>query len=183
MYRFRTLAMIALAAVSASACAYQPMGPEAPTYGSAAPVETATPSAFDARDFAWSARPGDSAIEGTMAYRGAGQRYTCEGGDVVLTPETAWSRRRMVILYGSATAAAVPVSIVRARTPGAPSGDYARYVRKTTCDGSNRFLFAGLPDGAWFVITVAKPVDGQGESVAVTRRVETHGGSRSVTLY
>ena len=102
---------------------------------------------------------------------------------MILTPETAWSRRRMIILYGSATAAAVPVSIVRARTPSAPSGDYARYVRKTTCDETNHFSFLGLPDGAWFVITVGKPVDGSGEGVAVTRRVETHGGPRSVTLY
>lgn len=88
----------------------------------------------------------------------------------------------MIILYGSASAAAVTVSIVRARTPGAPAGDYARFVRKTTCDAANRFSFEGLPDGSWFIITVAKPADGQGETVAVTRRVETRGGVRSVTL-
>lgn len=88
----------------------------------------------------------------------------------------------MVILYGSANAAAVPVSIVRARSPSAPSGDLARFVRKATCDESNRFSFSGLPDGAWFVITVAKPIDGQGEAVAVSRRVETRGGARAVTL-
>lgn len=89
----------------------------------------------------------------------------------------------MVTLYGSANAAAVPVPIVRARTPGAPAGDYARFVRRATCDGANRFHFDGLPEGAWFVITVAKPLDGQGETVAVTRRVETRGGPRTVTLY
>jgi hypothetical protein len=32
------------------------------------------------------------------------------------------------------------------------------------------------------VITIAKSADGQGEDLAVTRRVETRGGSRSVTL-
>ena len=88
----------------------------------------------------------------------------------------------MVILYGSANAAAVPVSIVRARTPGAPAGDYARFARKVTCDGANRFRFEGLPEGSWFVITNAKPVDGQGETMAITRRVETRGGPRSITL-
>jgi hypothetical protein len=88
----------------------------------------------------------------------------------------------MVILYGSPVAASAPVSIVRARTPSAGAGDYARFVRRTTCDTGNRFTFEGLPDGAWFVITVGKPVDRPGEPMAVTRRVETHGGSVSVTL-
>ena len=161
-------------------CAYQPMGPEAP----AAPIaEMAAPGPFQPSDFAWSTRAGGSSISGVLAYRGGNGRFTCEGGDVILTPETGWSRRRMVILYGSATAAAVPVSIVRARTPGAPAGDYARFVRKAICDGANRFRFDSLPEGSWFVITIAKPVDGQGETVAVTRRVETRGGPRSVTLY
>jgi hypothetical protein len=109
-------------------------------------------------------------------------RYTCEGGDVILTPETPWTRRRMVILYGSPIGAAVPLEIVRARTPSAPSGDYASYAKKATCDGASRFEFDDLPDGGWFVITLAKPVGGQGEPIAVMRRVETTGVRRSVTL-
>jgi hypothetical protein len=145
-------------------------------------ADFAPPGPFQPADFAWSTRPGGSSIDGVLAYRGGGGRYTCEGGDVILTPETTWSRRRMIILYGSATQAAVPVSVVRARTPGAPAGDYARFVRKTTCDASNHFSFQGLPNGQWFVITVAKPVDDDGEPVAVTRRVETRGGPRSVIL-
>ena len=101
------------------------------------------------------------------------------GGDVILTPETPWSRRRMFILYGSTTSAAVPLDVVRARTTATSSGDYASYVRTTTCSGGERFSFAGLPDGGWFVITLAKPVDGQGEPIAVMRRVETRGGPRN----
>lgn len=163
-----------------AACAEQPMGPTSPT---ASTAELVAPGPFQPSDFAWSTVRGGSSIAGVLAYRGGGGRYTCEGGDVILTPETAWSRRRMIILYGSANAAAVPVSIVRARTPGAPAGDYARFVRKTTCDSANRFGFDALPQGNWFVITVAKPVDGQGEAVAVTRRIETRGGARTVTLY
>ena len=87
----------------------------------------------------------------------------------------------MTILYGSANAAA-PVSIVRARTPTAGAGDYARFVRRTKCDQDDHFGFQGLPDGSWFVITVAKPLDGSGEAMAVTRRVQTRGGAASVTL-
>ncbi len=88
----------------------------------------------------------------------------------------------MEILYGSSTSATVPLAIVRARTPATSSGDYASYVRKTVCDADDRFSFQGLPDGAWFVITLARPLDGAGEAVAVMRRVETRGGLRSVTL-
>lgn len=137
---------------------------------------------FRAEDFAWSIGKGEGSISGVLAYRSNGGRYTCEGGDVILTPETPWTRRRMVILYGSPVAAAVPLDIVRARTPSAPSGDYARYAKRTTCDADNHFGFAGLPDGGWFVITLAKPVDAGGEPIAVMRRVETRGGARTVTL-
>lgn len=180
MKRFLIITTVGFASLLAAACADTPLGPISPTAAYEAPP--AEGGAFEARDFTWSQRGGGASIAGTLAFHGGGGRYTCQGGDVILTPETAWSRRRMVVLYGSANSAAVPVSVVRARGPSAPSGDLARYVRKATCDESNRFFFAGLPDGAWYVITVAKPIDGQGESVAVSRRVETRGGPRSLTL-
>jgi hypothetical protein len=137
---------------------------------------------FRPQDFAWSTVPGSASVSGAMAYKVGSAHYTCQGGDVVLTPETLWSRRRMTILYGSPSSAAVPVATVRARTPSAPSGDYASFVRHASCDATNHFSFAGLPDGGWFVITVAKPANGQGEPVAVMRRIETRGGHGSVTL-
>ena len=180
MKRFQILAAVGFVAMLAAACADTPLGPVSPTASYEAPPPEG--GAFEARDFAWSQQGGGASIVGALAFHGGGGRYTCQGGDVILTPETAWSRRRMVILYGSANSAAVPVSIVRARGPSAPSGDLAHYVRKATCNESNRFSFSGLPDGAWYVITVAKPIDGQGESVAVSRRVETRGGPRSITL-
>jgi hypothetical protein len=155
-------------------------GPAPEGLGAYGDVPNATP--FNPRDLAWSTAPGGGSIAGLLDYRPGGVAYTCNGGDVILTPESPWSRRRMVILYGAAIGAAIPVSVVRARTAGAPIGDYARYVRKTTCDLQNRFYFSGLPSGAWYVITVAKPVDGRGEAMAVTRRVEVRGGQRSITL-
>ncbi len=157
------------------------MGPSAPPPGPSM-YEEGSPTVFRAHDFAWSAERGAGSIVGTLSYRPGGERYSCEGGDVILTPETPWTRRRMIILYGSAVSAAVPLEIVRARTPSAPSGDYASFAKKTTCDEANHFRFADLPDGAWFVITLAKPSDGQGEAIAVMRRVETQGAQRSVTL-
>lgn len=163
-----------------------PMGP-APV-GPAPPVAVLSPpppssTTFDPAQFAWSTRPGAGAIQGLLQFRRDGVRYSCAGGDVILTPDTPWSRRRMIILYGSAASAAVPVSIVRARTPSAGAGDYARYVHQAKCDAQDRFSFEGLPDGGWFVITIGKPVDGAGEPLAITRRVETRGGAvRSVVL-
>ncbi len=183
MKRFASLASVVIACAALAACADQSMAPMGPVAPEGPAASYGAPGPFQPSDFSWSIRRGGSSIEGVLAYRGHGGRYTCEGGDVILTPETSWSRRRMIILYGSANAAAVPVSIVRARTPGAPAGDYARFVRKTTCDATNHFSFQGLPEGSWFVITVAKPADGQNETMAVTRRVETRGGPRSVTLY
>jgi hypothetical protein len=178
----KRLAVITVAAAALAACAEEPMGPAVPPGPPVSSYPPGSASVFRADDFAWSTGPGTGSIVGTLAFRGASGRYTCQGGDVILTPETAWTRRRMVILYGSPLGAAVPLDIVRARTPSAPSGDYARFAKKTTCDGDNHFSFEGLPDGGWFVITLAKPVDAPGEPIAVMRRVETRGAQRAVVL-
>ena len=172
---------LAICALSLASCAEGTggFGPSPPTAYEPVPPGAIT---FDSRDFAWSTTSGTGSITGGLANRQGGAHYSCKGGDVLLTPETARSRRRMIILYGSAVAAAAPVSIVRARTPSAGAGDYARFVRRTTCDEANRFGFRDLPDGAWFVITLGKPVDRPGEPMAVMRRVETHGGGVTVTL-
>lgn len=174
--------LLTFGALLLTGCAEAPMGPEA--VGPPPPPILAPPpsTAFDPAQFAWSTRSGPDSIQGALQFHRGGVRYTCAGGDVLLTPETPWSRRRMVILYGSASAAAVPVSIVRARTPSAGAGDYARYVRRTTCDREDHFTFEGLPDGAWFVITIGRPADGSGEALAITRRVESRGGAHLVVL-
>jgi hypothetical protein len=181
----KRVVMAATASLVLAACEETPMGPEGttgppplPAYGAVPP-----PSAFNPQEFAWSSERGGGSLSGAFGYRHGPIRYTCQGEDVLLIPETPWSRRRMLILYGSASAAAIPVSIVRARSPSAPSGDYARYVRRTTCDADNRFAFEGLPVGAWFVVTVGRPAQGAGEPIAVTRRVEIGGGPRTVALY
>jgi hypothetical protein len=173
---------LVICALTLASCAEGPEGFGPPPPPQAYEPAPTGPVTFDPRDFAWSTASGTGSISGTLAYRRDGARFSCQGGDVLLTPETAWSRRRMIILYGSASAAAAPVSIVRARTPSAGTGDYARFVRRTTCDEANHFSFHGLPDGAWFVITLGKPVDRASEPMAVTRRVETHGGAVSVIL-
>ena len=163
-------ALVLVAAVSACA----PMlGPPPPPRG-AFPHPSA--SEFRPGDFSWSAVPGRGGLAGHLVYKQGVERFTCSHATVILTPETPWTRRRMSILYNSADRAALPTDEVRARTPSAPDGDYSAFVRRATCDATDRFSFSGLPDGAWYVITVAKPVGGGSGSMALMRRVTTHGG-------
>lgn len=176
MIRMRAIPALALAALSLTACETVPSA--GPAYG------PGVVPPFRPGDFAASQASGGARIDGRLIYRQGQVRYTCAGLGVVLTPETPWTRHRMSILYGSATAAALPADEVRARTPSAPNENYASFVRNTTCDSAGRFTFSGLPDGAWYVIAVARPAPGSppgGGSVAIMRRVETHGG-RAVAI-
>ena len=49
-------------------------------------------------------------------------------------------------------------------------------VRRTACDAAGHFSFSGLPDGTWYAITLAKPVSGGGEDMAIMHRVTTRAG-------
>lgn len=159
-----------------SACAPS-LGPPPPGGSAALPSPPMTGSVdFHASDFAWSQRPGANIIAGRVAYRQGPVRYTCAGAAVVLTPETRWAARRMMALYGSTERAALPADEVRARTPNAPPGDAGPFVRRTTCDDADQFAFGGLPDGAWYAITVARPAGGNGGTVALMKRVVVRGG-------
>lgn len=163
---------LAAALVLVAGCETTGGGPPPP------PTRTPPPSAtvFRPGDFSWSAVPGRARIDGRLTHRAGAQRFTCAGAAVVLTPETPWTRRRMNILYKSSAYAALPAAEVRARTPSEPGEDYSAFVRRATCDANEAFSFTGLPDGGWYVITVAKPVGGSGDSVAIMRHVETKGG-------
>lgn len=174
----RRLAAIFVAAVALAACAEEPLGLAPPNTPAMYAPEPAAD--FRASDFAWSTQAGSASIVGILAFGGGPGRYICN--DVILTPETPWTRRRMMVLYGSPMAADVPLDIVQARTASAPSDDYARFAKKAVCDGENRFSFDALPPGVWYVITLAKPIGGRGGRVAVMRRVETRVGQRQVTL-
>ncbi len=176
MTALRLLASAAALTIVAG-CATTSSGPSGPP----AKTPASSPAQFRTSDFAWSAQPGRASVTGGLAYRRGAQTYSCAGAAVVLTPETGWTRQRMVTLYKSSTYAALPVADVRARTPSEPGEDYSAFVRRTTCDAQNRFAFTSLPDGGWFVITVAKPAVGTGENVAVMRYVTTKGG-RATTL-
>ena len=171
LFRARILAAAALLG-SLTACA--------PTLGPPPPGVSPAPSAsaeFRAADFAWAQAPGRNTLAGRLAFKQGATPYSCVNASVILTPETSWSRRRMTVLYKSDTRSALPSDEVRARTSQAPPGDSGPYIKRTTCDAAGHFSFTGLPDGSWFVVTIAKPAaGGQGVSMAFMRRVTTRGG-------
>lgn len=178
----RTLLLTLAAAGAALALAgCETGGPSGPsTTGPAYTPPSGGPEAFRDSDFAWSTASGGGSVDGTLAYKGGS--YTCTGGGVVLTPETPWSRARMRVLYLSTNSAAMPVDDVKSRTPPEHNADYQKYARSTTCDAQNHFSFSGLPNGAWYLITVATPTSGTGGKMAVMKRIETHGDTMKVTL-
>jgi hypothetical protein len=172
--RVRLLAAAALVAASLAACAPS-LGPPPP--GRMAGPPTPADAIFRAGDFAWSQAPGRNTLAGTLGHTAGPIRYTCAGQTVVLTPETPWARRRMQVLYQSDQHAALTADDVRSRQNLAPPGDSNPYVKRVGCDAADHFSFTGLPDGAWYVVTLAKPVAGQsGPSLAMMRRVVTRGG-------
>ncbi|WP_293682931.1 hypothetical protein [uncultured Phenylobacterium sp.] len=159
-----------------TACATPSLGPPPPGAPPPPPVVRGSAN-FSAADFAWSQRAGGNIIAGRVTYRQGPTRFTCAGSSVVLTPETAWAIRRMEALYGSAERAALPSDEVRARTPHAPPGDAGPFVKRTSCDDADQFAFGGLPDGAWYAITVVRPVgNARAPNMALMKRVVVRGG-------
>lgn len=170
----RNLLAISLGAVLSAALAACSTVPPPP------PPPPSAPPAFRQADFAWSAQRGTASIHGSVEY---GHGYSCAGQPVVLNPDTPYSRARISQLYGSSERAALPVSEVRSRQANRPSDDYSAYVRRTTCDAQGKFAFQGLPAGAWYVIAVAQPPAGQGDAIAVMRRVDTRAGvARTIVM-
>ena len=142
------------------------------------------PVVFRASDFSWSSASGRGRVDGQLVYRSGGKTYSCTSSGVVLTPETPWTRQRMETLYNSSSHAVLPAAEARARTPAARTGDYSAFVKHADCNSAGLFSFEGLPNGAWYAITVAKPVaPATGPDMAIMRRVEIRdGGTVSVKL-
>ncbi len=156
--------LIAAALAGLAACATSPVGGPAPAPGS---------TAFNSADFAWSAASGNGAVEGRITFRQNGRAYACTGS-VALTPVTPYTRARFRALYGSTDRAALPESVVRARTVPDPNADYRSFVRPGVCS-EGRFRIEGLPDGSWFVIAPVAAGSGD-DRVVLMRRIQVSGG-------
>jgi hypothetical protein len=177
-------ALVLLASLGLVACATDGTTTGGPAAGpsAGAGAESAN-AAFRKADFSWSTTPGKGEIEGQLAFKQGGVAYGCAQAGVLLTPETPWVRRRMEILYTSADKAALPAAEVRARTPPERNQDYSTFVKRAGCDAAGHFDFGALPDGAWYVITVARPLPpGTGAEMAIMRRVVVKGGKVKLTL-
>jgi hypothetical protein len=149
-----------------------------PGYGPLPPPPPPPPH----NEFEWSAANGANSIQGEAVWRHGGHTFSCAGQSVGLTPETPYTRKRMVELYGSDESAIRTVAEVRARSAQAPSTrDYRAYVRSTECDAHGRFEFHGLPDGGWFAIVRANSSSGASE-VALRRVNVSGGGTRTVQI-
>ncbi|HST92240.1 MAG TPA: hypothetical protein VLJ13_08580 [Brevundimonas sp.] len=165
-----------LISIAALAAALAGCGTVGPDYR--APFQSrAVSTAFEPRDFAWSARDGQATVEGRIDYRRGGQVMNCTGS-VGLTPDTPYTSARFRSLYGSTERAALPEAVVRARTVPDPNADYRAFVRQTQCT-DNRFRFDNLPDGSWFIIA---PVSAGGDRTVLMQRVSTRGGRVTVVL-
>ncbi len=138
---------------------------------------------FQPSEFAWSTERGSATVRGLVDYAQGGRHYAC-AGQVVLTPDAPYSRRRILQLYGSSEHADLPVDEVRSRQANRPSDDYSAYVKKQGCDAGGRFVFSGLPAGGWFVIVVVSDSSGgNAPAIALMRRVETRPGAvRTIVL-
>jgi hypothetical protein len=169
MKRLLPLAVPFAAAAALAACA-TPIVSDQPYAGPMEPLRV--------EDFAWSTAKGSNVITGEVAYRTGAGPWTCAGGSVGLTPETAYSRQRVAALYGSTRRATLPVQLVRSRSVEQPAADYGRFVRTVRCDAQGRFTFGDLPDGSWFIIAQAKPGPGAApeDALAIMQHVEVRGG-------
>jgi hypothetical protein len=171
---YRPLVALATLALLAGCATDQAPPPSRPGSAAARPAGPQGPE-FKAADFAWATVAGKGRIDGQLVFKAGATVYSCAEAGVLLTPQTDWTRARMVTLYQSASHAVQPAAEVRART--VRSNDYSAYVRRATCDPTGRFTFTNLPDGGFFAITVAKPATpGAGQDMAIMRYVKVSGG-------
>jgi hypothetical protein len=150
----------------------------------ATPPPAAGSAAFNAAEFAWSTKPGKGSVLGQVTYKAGGKAYVCSENGVVLSPETAWVRRRMEILYQSSDHATQPAADVRARSPPERNPAYDQVVKRAQCDATGKFTFANLADGTWYVISVIRtaPNVAAGEMAVMRRVVIKNGAAVKVSL-
>ena len=177
-------AVVAAAALSSCAEVQKPAYPVGRPTAPQPPPPPPTP--LD--EFAWSAQRGTNGLAAVVNYRPrAGERWSCAGSSVGLTPETSYSRNRIQTLYGATERTIQTVAEVRARSAANAGLDYGQFVKSTSCDAKDSFVFQGLPDGAWFLIVRVRPISaaGQptGEGVVIMQRIELRGGgTRQISL-
>jgi hypothetical protein len=161
------VSILALAGCAETPLPLAPPPPPAPPPNTS-PTGIVIGAPFHAEDFAWSTIPGTAHIRGLTA-----PAQSCAGNAVALTPDTPYSRERILKLYGSTDYAMVPTPVVRAKVIANDNPAIRGYVRGARCDSRGAFAFDNLPAGSFFII--AEVGDPSGQKV-VMRRVTTVAG-------
>ena len=113
------------------------------------PVPLDVLSSFDAGEAAYVHVAGDNVIRGQMFMRRQdGLVLTCAGGEMLLVPQTRYSRERIGHLHGGTDGDGLHQGVKLE----APDPRYKEYMRRSTCNAQGDFSFNGLSDGRYFVI-------------------------------
>jgi len=161
-----------------------PAAPSRPAPPPPPPRAQTGPAPYRAADFAWSVGKGPGGVAGVVNYRtSTGERWSCSGQTVGLTPETDHSAERIGQLYGSRERAVQSVSAVLARSANAGRAEYGQFLRDTPCEAGDTFNFRELPDGAYFLIVRVHPPAGAGtDDLVIMQRVVVRGAVVRVSL-
>jgi hypothetical protein len=149
--------------------------PPPPAPPSVAPSGIVINTPFRAEDFGWSTAPGTAHIKGLTA---AG--HSCAGNAVALTPDTPYSRERIMKLYGSADYAVIPTDVVRSKVITNDNPAVRGFVRGARCDAGGNFAFDNIPAGSFFII--AEVTDPTGPKVVMRRVTAVMGRVLQVPL-
>lgn len=143
-----------------------------------APAHISTP--FRAADYAWFSAKGNNTISGNAVMRTVGGEVrTCAAFPVGLVPGGAYTRERMMIVYGSSDRGYRPAG---SRVQfGNDEPQYLALLKEATCDSQGNFTFTDLPDGEYFVIAqviwgVPMRYHTEAQGGTIMQRVELRGG-------
>lgn len=143
------------------------------------PAYVSTP--FDPAAYAWFSAEGDNTITGNAVLRTVGGDVrTCAASSVGLVPGGAYTRERMMLVYGNVERGYRSIS-----APGVQfandSPAYLAMLRQAPCDAQGNFTFTGLPDGEYFVLSrvvwgVPMQYHTEMQGGTLMQRVEVRGG-------
>lgn len=135
-----TLVSSLLASLLLSACAGLP--------------STRSSIAFDPQEVAWAMATGNNTLRGSARmHEPGGEWRTCAGASVAVLPDSAYTRARLIGLYGSEAGGRNDMSPGAMRRVDDADPRFAKVARLSTCDIRGAFHFSGLADGTWYVTT------------------------------
>jgi hypothetical protein len=127
---------------------------------------------FNLVDHAQYLQSGLAIIRGTVAVGSSVNPQSCTGGRVYLMPDTPFFEAKV----GSVASGDSPEDL------GLEDDRLDHIVRRAQCDIAGQFLFDGLPEGHWVVLTTLSLPKGANGPALVARIVTQPGLTLQVTL-